>query len=382
MATTPVNSAAFYADFGKLDALRHTAQRDPQAAVKSAAKQFEGIFTQMMLKTMRSASLGEGLGDSEETKFYQDMFDQQLSMQLSNGKGIGLADRLLVQLQRSGLAPGGAPSPASPGVGASGARSAPALPMPGAAAIPAPLQLHIVNGPSLPHAPLRLAPLTSDNGAPAEGTEADPGATLGAAIVSDASSNTSTPDDATVANASGDAATLPAAALSRREAFIASIQPAAERVAQQLGVATSTIIAHAALESGWGQHLPAAASNNLFGVKAGASWQGASVQAATTEVSAGQPQRMRASFRAYDSMAAGLQDYARVLGSSPRYAQALNQGSDVAAFARGLQAGGYATDPAYADKLVATAAAVRQFGAAQPLKNAPVLPTTGAGGTG
>jgi flagellar protein FlgJ len=350
MATSPVNSPGFYADFGKLDALRNTAQKDPQAAVKAAAKQFEGIFTQMMLKTMRSASLGEGMGDSEETKFYQDMFDQQLSMQLAQGKGIGLADRLLAQLQRSGLAPGGATAAEHAATGV----PTPAMPLPGAAppaplAAPvAPLPMHIIHGPTLPQAAAPdagVAPLAA------------PGA--------------------------GDTTPIAQApmALSRREAFIASIKPAAERVAQQLGIATDTIIAHAALETGWGQHLPAVAGNNLFGVKAGASWQGASVRTATTEVLGGQAQGVQARFRSYDSIGAGLDDYARLLGNSPRYAGALNHGNDVAAFARGLQAGGYATDPAYADKLVATAAAVRQLGAAQSLKNAAALPTTVAGRT-
>jgi flagellar protein FlgJ len=352
MATSSVNSPGFYADFGKLDALRNTAQKDPQAAVKAAAKQFEGIFTQMMLKTMRSASLGEGMGDSEETKFYQDMFDQQLSMQLAHGKGIGLADRLVAQLQRSGLAPGGATAPEHAATGA----PTPPMPLQGAAAPaatlapPAPLALpmHIIHGPTLPQA-------------------AAPDAGLAPLAAPGAGDTTPTAQAPT--------------ALSRREAFIASIKPAAERIAQQLGVATDTIIAHAALETGWGQHLPAVDGNNLFGVKAGASWQGASVRAATTEVLGGNAQGVQARFRSYDSIGAGLDDYARLLGTSPRYAGALNHGNDVAAFARGLQAGGYATDPAYADKLVATAAAVRQLGAAQSLKNAAALPTTVAGRT-
>jgi peptidoglycan hydrolase FlgJ len=343
MATAPVNSAAFYADFGKLESLRSAAQKDPQAAAKAAAKQFEGIFTQMMLKTMRAASMGEGLGDSEETKFYQDMFDQQLSVQLSAGKGIGLADRLLAQLQRSGLTPGGTTQPATP-----------AAPMP-LAAPAAPLAL-----------PLPAAGAQGDANAPA----APP---LRAPVI-----NGLQPVAQPAAPATQSA---PVAQQSRRQDFIDSIRPAAERVAQRLGVATEAVIAHAALETGWGQHLPSASGNNLFGIKAGGSWQGASAVAATTEVGNGQPQRVQAGFRSYGSLAEGLEDYGKVLGGNPRYAQALNQGSNVAAFAQGLQRGGYATDPAYASKLVATAAAVRELAAAQPLKNAAPLPTTPTGGT-
>jgi flagellar protein FlgJ len=328
MATSPVNSTAFYADFGKLESLRSTAQKDPQAAVKTAAKQFEGIFMQMMLKTMRAASMGEGMGDSEETKFYQDMFDQQLSVQLASGKGMGLAEKLVQQLQRSGLTPGaGATAPGTPATDAA----------------PAPMALP------------------------------------GASVPASAGSTATPPLRAPVINGLQPPTT--AVPRSQREDFIASIQPAAERIAQQLGVGADTIIAHAALETGWGQHLPAVAGNNFFGIKAGASWQGASTQVGTTEVLAGQPLAVQAKFRSYESVSAGLDDYARVIGGSARYASALNQGADVAAYARGLQRGGYATDPAYADKLVATAAAVRQLVAAPRLKIAAGVPTNTAGGT-
>jgi peptidoglycan hydrolase FlgJ len=333
MATSPVNNPGFYADFGKLDSLRATAQKDPQAAVKAAAKQFEGIFMQMMLKSMRSASLGEGMGDSDETKFYQDMFDQQLAVQLANGKGMGLADKLVQQLQRGGLVPGAASAQDKPA----------ALAMPGAQDKPA------ANG-------LPLA------------VEAPPLAPLRAPVVNG------------VQPTAAPMATPTAATRSQREDFIASIRPAAERIARQLGVGSEAIIAHAALETGWGQHLPAAAGNNLFGIKAGGNWQGASTLAATTEVAGGQAQGVQASFRSYESVSAGLDDYARVLGS-PRYASALGQGGDVAAFARGLQRGGYATDPAYADKLIATATAVRQIVAAPRLKIATPVPTMNPGAT-
>jgi peptidoglycan hydrolase FlgJ len=333
MATSPVNSAGFYADFGKLESLRATAQKDPQAAVKAAAKQFEGIFMQMMLKSMRTASLGEGMGDSEETKFYQDMFDQQLSVQLASGKGMGLADKLVQQLQSGGLVPGATTAQDKPV-----ARDKPAasgLSLAVDAPAPAPLRPPVING---------VQPAASPAAAPT-GTAAPTAATR-----------------------------------SQREQFIASIRPAAERIAQQLGVGSEAIIAHAALETGWGRHLPAAGGNNLFGIKAGGSWQGPGAQATTTEVTGGQPQLVQASFRSYESVSAGLADYARVL-ASPRYASALSQGGDVAAFARGLQRGGYATDPAYADKLIATATAVRQLVAAPRLKIATAVPTMNPGAT-
>lgn len=375
MPTSPVN-AGFYADFAKMEQLRNTAQRDPQAAVKAAAKQFEGLFTQMMLKTMRQASLGEGMGDSEETKFYQDMFDQQLSVQLSSGKGIGLAEKLISQLQRGGLAgaapavaagkdaphPLHAPTPPMALPAASGAALAPGTPAAQVSAAPA------AAAPA-PTATTRTAP------APAEiPPMADPSA-AGVAPAATPAAPASTSADAT-------AAAMSPRARTPREAFVDSIRPAAERVARQLGVSTETILAHAALETGWGRHLPSAGGNNLFGIKGGGSWQGDSAQALTTEYAAGAPGQVQAKFRSYSSVSAGLDDYASLVGNSPRFAQALNRGDDVAAYGRGLQQGGYATDPAYVQKLVDTAASVRQVIAARPLKVGLAAPTTAAGDTG
>jgi flagellar protein FlgJ len=301
MSATPV-SASYYADFSGMEALKKTAQQDPAVAIRAAARQFESLFTNMLLKSMREANLGEGLGDSEQTRFYQDMFDQQLAVQMSQGKGLGLAERLVQQLQRTGLA--------------------------------APAGIKDATTPATPTAPL-AAPITST--------------------------------------------ATPAASLTRRERFVASIEPFAAQAAQRLGVAKETIIAHAALETGWGAHLPATTagpSNNLFGIKATGAWHGPVADAYTTEYQGGQASSVRASFRAYPTVAGSLRDYAGLLSGSPRFADALNTGSDVAAFGHGLQRGGYATDPAYVDKLVATAAAVRELGAHAVLKNAASAPTT------
>jgi peptidoglycan hydrolase FlgJ len=289
MSATPV-SPSYYADFGAMEALKQTARQHQPAAVREAARQFESLFTSMLLKSMREASLGESLGDSEQTRFYQDMFDQQLALQLSKGKGLGLAEHLVQQLRRGGGA-------------AAGARAAAA------------------------------DPPTADN---------------------------------------------PAV----RTRFIDSIRPYAIEAAQRLGVAPESIIAHAALETGWGQHLPAGAagsSNNLFGVKAGSRWRGPAADATTTEYVGVAPTSVRTPFRAYESVAASMRDYARLLGGNPRFAAALNRGQDVVAFAMGLQRGGYATDPAYVQKLVATASAVRELAGRTVLKNATALPMSSGG---
>jgi flagellar protein FlgJ len=115
------------------------------------------------------------------------------------------------------------------------------------------------------------------------------------------------------------------------------------------------VLAHAALETGWGRHLPrghdGASSNNLFGIKAGASWTGDSVSVPTLEYDGDVARRAQSRFRAYASPEASFEDYATLIGGDPRYAEALARGDDIAGYARALQDGGYATDPSYARKL-------------------------------
>lgn len=141
----------------------------------------------------------------------------------------------------------------------------------------------------------------------------------------------------------------------QQQAFLESIAPWARQAAAQLGVAPELVQAHAALESGWGQRplrAPGgASSHNLFGIKAGPRWDGATGDSTTTEYVNGAALTTRERFRAYPDAASAFQDYARVLLDNPRYRGALNTGNDAQAFAQGLARGGYATDPDYASKL-------------------------------
>lgn len=139
------------------------------------------------------------------------------------------------------------------------------------------------------------------------------------------------------------------------QAFAAAVAPMAREAGQRLGVAPEVITAHAALESGWGQrplrHPDGADTHNLFGIKAGGSWSGDVASAATTEYENGVAQPRTERFRSYADTASAFKDFSRLLLSNPRYHGALNTGNDVRAYGQGLMRGGYATDPAYADKL-------------------------------
>jgi peptidoglycan hydrolase FlgJ len=277
MAIAPVDTS-FYADPASLNGLKREAAAQSPDAIREAARQFESLFTTMMLKSMRSASMGDPLFGSDQADMYQDMFDEQMATQLSRGKGLGLADMLVRQLMG----------------GAAGA---------------------------------------------AAGAQAGAPSAQGAAHT---------------------AATWPP---QTQQDFISSLRPAASAAARELGVDPDTIIAHAALETGWGRSMPTGPdgqpSFNLFGIKADAGWNGASVASATHEFSAGRMRPAQADFRAYASPEQSMRDYVKLLKSNPRYAGALGTGSDAAAFARGLAGGGYATDPEYVAKLSAVAARLK-----------------------
>lgn len=151
-----------------------------------------------------------------------------------------------------------------------------------------------------------------------------------------------------------------------QQQFLASIKPWTEETGARLGVAPEIVAAHAALESGWGQHLlrqsTGADTNNLFGIKAGGKWQGDVASNVTTEYEAGSGTALKKTerFRSYPDQASAFRDYAQVLLDNPRYRAALNTGADAGAFAQGLARGGYATDPNYAAKLTQLAARLQR----------------------
>lgn len=261
-----------------LNRLRLQATQDGgKESVRAAAQQFESYFLQMMLRTMRETVSQDGPFDSHETKMFSDMFDQQIAQTISQGKGLGMADMLVEQLQAS-LA----------------AKSSIKVE-------PRPYDL-----------PMTRAPYEAG-----------------------ATSSTSGQNDAKPAS------------------FIDRLWPHAVDAAAELGVSPHVLLAHAALETGWGRHTLKAAdgteSNNLFNIKAGSGWQGKTVTKAVTEYVNGKPVKSVESFRAYDTPAQAFADYANLLATNPRYAGALNQ--DARGFVKGLQQGGFATDPAYGDKL-------------------------------
>ncbi|MBB3194118.1 glycoside hydrolase family 73 protein [Roseateles terrae] len=159
------------------------------------------------------------------------------------------------------------------------------------------------------------------------------------------------------------AGAVPAASAAQQQAFVDDVLPLARQAASRLGVAPEVLTAQAALETGWGRapirRADGSSSHNFFGIKAGGAWSGEVTVAATTEVENGQAVARDASFRAYASPAQSFEDLASLLQGSTRYQAALGTGADARAYGQALQRGGYATDPAYADKLARVAARIQ-----------------------
>jgi len=336
---TPINSTSpaldTWTELSGFQQLRAQARSDGgKSALPAVAKQFEAIFTQMMLKSMRDANAGMGsdIAGSEQVNAYRDMFDQQLSLSLANGRnGLGIAKMLVRQL-------GGKPDAAAVDVHGP---------------LPAPVA-------DVTNANVRaLLQLGADDGA-ADGVDGTSGGGMAMPSTADAGSAWRQALDR-MAQGALDVAGTAARLLPGGDpaGFVRVLAPHAELAAKKLGVSVRALLAQAALETGWGKHLPShgdgSSSNNLFGIKAGSSWDGDKVSVPTLEYENGVAVRRRDQFRAYGSPAESFADYARLLADSPRYAQALGQGENVAGFARALVRGGYATDPAYVAKITAIA---------------------------
>lgn len=301
--TIAKTDAPAYTDLAGLTRLKRGAASNDPAAIRTVAEQFESMFTRMMLKSMRDASGPDPMFGSDQEQMYQGMADDQLSVQLSKGKGLGLADMLIRQLQKMGVK--GA-NPAQTGT------------------------------------------------PPATGAASNTGATSSAAARATAAySTTQRTVAAPISSTSSDAA---------KTNFVQDLWPQAQEAGQLLGVDPRHLIAQAALETNWGRSMPqdsaGRSSNNLFGIKATAAWPGATVTAGTQEFQGGVATNIAAQFKAYATPTQSFQDYVALLRNNPRYCDALNTGGDVQAFAAGLQRGGYATDPDYATKIAALAGTV------------------------
>jgi flagellar protein FlgJ len=290
-------TSKFVLDTKGMGDLKQSAKAGSPEALKGAATQFEAMFINMMMKSMRDAAPADegGLNDNQQTKTFTAMLDQQMSQNMAK-RGVGLADVLIRQLsaQTAGaqaLAIGGDQN----------VRSSPAMPQPRDA-----------------------AELMST-----------PGALLAPSKVSHASSGR--------------------VQAPHVRSFQEKVMSHAQEAERATGIPAKFMVGQAALETGWGKreirNPDGSASNNLFGIKAGPGWKGKVATAHTTEYVNGVPHTKVEKFRAYESYADSFKDYAKLITNNPRYEKVLANAKDAAGFAQGLQRAGYATDPLYAAKL-------------------------------
>lgn len=275
MAAIPTSATSGLAiDTRSLEGLRGRMSSDPKGSVKEVAKQFEALFMNELLKSMRSTTLSTGSLDNEGSKMGTEMLDAQFAQKMTGLPG-GLSEALMRQLERQmGLSPG----------------------------------------------PIPRATSANDTPVPIE--------------------RLNKPIQIPQTGAAG---------------FVQQHGDAAKAAEAKTGIPAAFMISQAALETGWGRkeirHSDGSSANNLFGIKAGGDWRGAVAEVMTTEYVDGKPQKVMAKFRAYSSYAESFADYARLMADSPRYKNVVASGASATGFAKGLQRAGYATDPAYAEKL-------------------------------
>jgi len=283
-----IDMAQVYTDFSGLTALKAKAREDKDAALDQVSRQFESLFLQMMLKSMRDASFGGGLMDSKQSEFYREMHDKQIAMDIAERQGIGLAD--VIKRQLGGSVP---------------------VPQDGRS-------------------------IEDYVGIPI------PGPASGAAAI--ASSGPREMDQAGQIHLDGSPETFLGQLWPVAEEAAAKLNLAPEALLAQAALETGWgrhVIRHGQGDS----------SHNLFGIKADSRWQGDRVQVSTLEYRDGVALKTRAHFRAYDSFEQSFADYVRFLQDNPRYESALSKTADPDAYFNALQDAGYATDPRYADKI-------------------------------
>ncbi|PXX46537.1 flagellar assembly peptidoglycan hydrolase FlgJ [Undibacterium pigrum] len=278
-----------------LDELKQSAKNNSPEAIRGAAQQFEALFMNMMLKSMRQAGGQDGPFDSEQSRMYTSMLDQQLSQTMAK-KGVGLADVLVRQLSNNAMNQA--------------------------------LEADTANKPGGMGGPASSASVRGIN-----------------------NYLDNLKFEQMPANAPKTAFTGP----NHVREFQEKLTAHAEQASQETGIPAKFMLGQAALESGWGRReiktADGSSSHNIFGMKATKGWKGKTVDAVTTEYVNGVAQRKVEKFKAYDTYADAFKDYAKLITKNPRYENVMANAKDATSFAQGLQRAGYATDPEYANKL-------------------------------
>lgn len=367
-STFDTSSLGNYHDLNSLQNLKAKSRESDEGkldAIKNIAKQFESMFVGMMLKSMRDANATfeeDNPLNSSEMKMYRDMYDQQLSMHLAEGQGIGIADALVRQLSQQipelsnlsratqagdkfGMEAGldgqimdalGTDAALSDGFSsAEGAQQLPGIKLDSVTGLPFKNQEAWYGAPDSPQAQ-RVANAVKQ--------------------YMDRQNIQMFAEDEKALKAGLEQARSKRDGFDSPEEFVETLWPVAQVAARKLNADPKALLAQAALETGWGKKIPQTSdgqmSFNLFGIKADSSWQGKRVATETTEYANGIARRENAEFRSYNSYVESMLDYTSFLQSRDHYQTALKQSEDAQTYLAELQNAGYATDPNYASKIV------------------------------
>ena len=297
-----------YTDLNGLQNLKSSARKNAQTALPEVARQFEAVMISMMIKNLRKTGMEDPIFKSQAMDSYRDMYDQQLSMELSKGRGIGLAESIVQQLQHQvGQTPGAE------------SQQKMALKLPERRQFP---DLY-----------------SSKEKVPAQVNNAQVNVE---AIAENITSEFKTP-----------------------EQFVEKLWPLAEKTAKKLGVTPEIILSQAALETGWGKYVIAQDDNssfNLFNIKADLNWPGKKMAKVSMEFIHGKPVQQKSDFRAYSSFAQSFDDYANLIKNNPRYSESFKEIDQEIKkseqylhdnnYIKALHKAGYATDPDYSNKVM------------------------------
>ncbi|ABX50254.1 flagellar rod assembly protein/muramidase FlgJ [Shewanella baltica OS195] len=358
-----LSSSSHFLDLGGLDSLRAQAQKDEKGALKKVAQQFEGIFVQMLMKSMRDANAvfqSDSPLNSQYTKFYEQMRDQQLSVDLSDKGVLGLADMMVQQLspETSHFTPA---SVLRDDGGMKMLHDAKALNVPMQSAVAPAAESTVVNH-SVPAAIARPA-FEPDRAMDANSSmDID---TPNRLLAIDTPKPSWSEQSLSVVDPVISGQVLPTAAFREtqkivrfgsREEFLATLYPHAEKAAKALGTQPEVLLAQSALETGWGQKIVrgnnGAPSHNLFNIKADRRWQGDKANVSTLEFEHGVAVQQKADFRVYSDFEHSFNDFVSFIAEGDRYQDAKKVAASPTQFIRALQDAGYATDPRYAEKVI------------------------------
>ena len=317
MDNRTVTAASNYFDLQGLEQLRQKTKNNDKDTIREVANQFESMFASMLIKSMRQANEAfetESPFNNQQTKFYTDMQDKQLALDISRHGTLGLADALVRQLDPTSI------------------KRPEAVPLD---------QLMMPNAEQSKMLSLKAEKENPNFKKPDR---------MQAVVSVDANNKIQHLNKEAVEN-------VEETNFSSPESFIQTLLPYAQKAAKALGVSPEVMIAQSALETGWGQKIIQKAdqqsSFNLFNIKSHQDWQGESVNKSSLEVEDGVGVKRNSNFRAYPNLQESFKDYTDFISKNKRYEQALQKGNSAENYIDELQQAGYATDPQYAEKVKA-----------------------------